>query len=51
MYIPRDFANKDQEQLFRFIDAVAVATVISAGPAGLVANEVPLLRQPEANRL
>ncbi len=51
MYIPRHFVNHDQEQLLEFVDATAVATVITAGPAGLMANEVPLLRQPEANRL
>ena len=51
MYIPHHFVNDDQEQLLEFVDATAVATVITAGPAGLMASEVPLLRQPEANRL
>jgi transcriptional regulator len=51
MYVPRYFAETDEATLFDFIDRVGVATLISAGPAGLVANEVPLLRQPEARRL
>jgi transcriptional regulator len=51
MYIPRDFAEPDEVKLFDFIDRVGVATVICAGPGGLCASEVPLLRQPEARRL
>ena len=51
MYIPRHFCNDDEEQLFRFIDSAGVGTLISSGPAGLMANQVPLLRQPEARRL
>jgi len=51
MYIPRHFVNEDDTQLLDFIDATGVATVITAGPGGLMASEVPLLRQPKANRL
>jgi transcriptional regulator len=51
VYIPRDFAESDEARLFGFIDRVGVATVICAGPGGLCASEVPLLRQPETRRL
>jgi transcriptional regulator len=51
MYIPRQFANQNEEELLTFIDSQAVATVITSGPGGLMAAEVPLLRQPEAKRL
>ena len=51
MYVPRHFSNNDPELLERFIDAVGVATLVTAGPGGLMANGVPLLRQPGANRL
>ena len=51
MYIPRHFSETDETVLFDFIDRVGVGTLISAGPAGLVTNEVPLLRQPKARRL
>ena len=51
MYIPRHFNNDNQSQLYDFIDEVGVATLITAGSRGLIANQVPLIRQPEANRL
>jgi transcriptional regulator len=51
MYIPRHFDNDNRDELLEFIDATAVATLVTAGPAGLMANQVPLLRQPEAGRL
>jgi transcriptional regulator len=51
VYIPRYFSEEDETRLFEFIDEVAVGTLITAGPAGLMANEVPLLQQPRANRL
>jgi len=43
MYLPRHFAETDEGALFRLIDEVAVATLITAGPGGLMANEAPLL--------
>ena len=51
MYIPRYFSEQDESRLFEFIDKVDVGTLITAGPGGLMANEVPLLVQPQANRL
>ena len=51
MYVPRYFSEEDEVRLFEFIDEVAVGTLITAGAAGLMANEVPLLREPGANRL
>ena len=46
MYTPRHFLSSDEDRLFQFIDQAAVASLITAGPAGLVCNQVPLLRQP-----
>jgi transcriptional regulator len=51
VYVPRYFSEDDETRLFEFIDEVAVGTLITAGAAGLMANEVPLLRQPGENRL
>jgi transcriptional regulator len=51
MFVQRHFAKDDRTQLFEFIDATAAGTLITAGAAGLVANTVPLLRQPKADRL
>ena len=51
MYLPRDFRVEDEGRLFELIDAIGVATVTSAGPAGLIANEVPLLLEPDTRRL
>jgi len=51
MYLPRDFKVEEERHLFELVDAIGVATITSAGPAGLIANEVPLLLQPETRRL
>lgn len=51
MYVPRHFAETDEETLFRLIDEVAVATLITAGPGGLMANEAPLLLERDKRQL
>ena len=51
MYIPRPFAKEERAALLEFVDSIVVATLVTAGPAGLMANQVPLLRQPGADRL
>lgn len=51
MYVPSYFSEQDETRIFEFIDEVAVGTLITAGAAGLMANEVPLLHQPGENRL
>lgn len=51
MYVPRHFAEQDRDKLCSMIDAVGVGLLVTQGPAGLMANTVPLLRQPGADRL
>ncbi len=51
MHIPRHFAEADREKLDAMIDAIGVGLLVTQGPAGLMANTVPLLRQPGADRL
>jgi transcriptional regulator len=54
MYVPRHFCENDEELLFGLIDELGVGTLITtgaAGAAGTMANEVPLLRQAQPNRL
>ncbi len=51
MYVPRQFSHDHREDLLAFIDAAAVGTLVTSGPGGLMANQVPLLRQPAADRL
>jgi transcriptional regulator len=51
MYIPRHFNNENRDELLNFIDSTAVATLVTAGSGGVMANGVPLLRQPGVDRL
>ncbi len=51
MYVPQHFSHDNREDLLAFIDAAAVGTLVTSGPGGLMANQVPLLRQPGADRL
>lgn len=47
MYTPAHFAESDPEIVNRVIDAAPLAVLVAQGPAGLVANHLPLLRDGE----
>lgn len=51
MYLPQHFAHTDREELLAFIDTVSVGTLVTSGPGGLMANQVPFLLQAAADRL
>ena len=48
MYTPTHFSQADTEAIHRMIDANPLAALVAMGPAGLVANHLPLLRQESA---
>jgi len=48
MYIPQHFAETRLEVLHALIRAHSLATIVTTGPAGLVANHVPLELDPES---
>ena len=47
MYLPPHFAETRVEALRQLIDEYPLATVVTLGPAGLVANHIPLEYDPE----
>lgn len=51
MYRPQHFKVDDEAQLLHMADTIGVASLITAGPAGLLTNEVPLLVEHDARRL
>lgn len=48
MYRPAHFQENDPATLAAFLDAHPLAVLVAAGPAGLVANHIPLLRLQDA---
>lgn len=51
MYCPAHFRQEDPTAWYRLMAEHPLATVISAGPAGLTADRVPLLHEPESGGL
>jgi transcriptional regulator len=51
MYRPAHFRENDPATLAAFVDAHPLAVLVAAGPAGLVANHIPLIRleNPDAD--
>ncbi len=47
MYVPRHFKEDRVPELHAAIREIAFGTLVSAGPAGLIASHVPMLIEPE----
>lgn len=48
VYVPQHFAETDEKTLADFIRRYGFATLVSTGPAGLIASHIPLLYEPVA---
>jgi len=44
MYLPAHFAETDQAEIAALIDSHPLATLVCLGPGGMLANQVPLVR-------
>ena len=51
MYVPKYFEETDTEAIHALIDASPLATFVVQGPAGLVVNHIPFLRQSRDTNL